>query len=86
MDIAWSADEWWSRTLEPELGIIRVHAIPAPKDAPDFERQLGLAIAAPGQPEDLVERVKALADEHGYSSEAILEGGTEPIWIVTLRK
>ncbi len=86
MEITETTEEWWSRTLEPELGIIKVHAIPAPKDADEFERRLGLAIAEPGSTGALVERVKNLGREHGYTPTASVEGDSEQVWIVTLRK
>lgn len=86
MEISGSTEEWWSRPLEPELGIIKVHAIPAPKDADEFERRPGLTIAEPGQAEVLVERVKNLGREHGYTATSSVEGEAEQIWIVTLRK
>ena len=53
-------EEWWSRTLEPELGIIQVHAVPAPQDLSDFERRLGLTIAIPGPPESLADNLTRL--------------------------
>ena len=86
MEIEPSTEEWWSHTLEPAMGIIRVHAIPAPPDPAAFEYELGLEMVEPGSPEALVERVKDVGRRLGYGATASAEGGTEPIWIVTFRK
>jgi hypothetical protein len=86
MEIGQAPEEFWSRTLRPELGLIRVDVMPAPDDPDEFERLLGLTMAEPDLPEAIVERVRELGRGHGYEARVSAEDRPETVWSVTLWK